>query len=57
MIHNQTEDSLKANTTVQMKFRFEEYPGAMIYRIIPLAAVASLSLLASETRVQMKDLP
>jgi len=29
----------------------------MIYRITALAAAASLSLLASETRVQMKDLP
>jgi uncharacterized membrane protein YkoI len=29
----------------------------MIHRITALAAVASLSLLASETRVQMKDLP
>ena len=39
-----------------MKFRFGEYPGAMFHKFT-LAAVAALSLLASDTRVQMKDLP
>lgn len=37
-----------------MKFRFEEYAGGMFCRI---AVCAFPTLLASETRVQMKDLP